>query len=242
MKKIKAILVMTLTILLLSGCVTEKAELVPVPADRLVQYPQTPFRVRGNVVIRWRDQEHTVILAAEFDPAGDHVKAAGVSPGSGMLIFRIDDTHQNDYWAMFQTGMSMDEIAALRPDAPSFSERAENFFLRPVRRTAAWVRKKRNEALSRRLSRALIEDFRRIFLPKIENTLAGEDRGEYIVLHGKDGTEWEFRSDSALHRNGSAWNCEYRDRGRTVLYRNPDRDYSIRIREMKLSEKEKKDD
>ena len=133
----------------------------------------------------------------------------------------------------------MDETAVLRTDAPSFSERAANFFLRPFRRCAAWFREQRRKAIDRRLSRALIEDFRRIFLPKIGKTLAGEDKGEYIVLFEKDGTEWEIRADSVLHRNGSAWECEYRDRGRTVLYRNLDWDYSIRIREMKLAEKDK---
>ncbi|MBO4648525.1 MAG: hypothetical protein J5806_10260 [Lentisphaeria bacterium] len=229
-----------LFLLLLSGCVSEKAELVPVSADRLVQYPQTAFRVRANAVIRWRDLEHSVILAAELDPAGNHVKAAGVLPSSGMLIFRMDDTHKNDHWTPFRPGISMDETAVLRTDAPSFSERAANFFLRPFRRCAAWFREQRRKAIDRRLSRALIEDFRRIFLPKIGKTLAGEDKGEYIVLHEKDGTEWEIRSDRVLHRNGSAWDCEYRDRGRTVLYRNLDFDYSIRIREMKLAEKEKK--
>ena len=62
------------------------------------------------------------------------------------------------------------------------------------------------------------------------------------MLFEKDGTEWELRPDRILHRNGSAWECEYRDRGRTVLYRNLDWDYSIRIRGMKLAEKGKKDD
>jgi|GEM_PF-892805 len=231
-----------LLFLLLTGCVSQKVELVPVAADRLVQYPQTAFRVRANAVIRWRDLEHSVILAAELDPAGNHVKAAGVSPSSGMLIFRMDDTHANDCWTVFQQGISTYETAELRTAAPTFSERAANFFLRPFRRGAAWYRERRRKEISRRLSRALIEDFRRIFLPKIGNTLAGADKGEYIVLSEKDGSEWEIRPDSALHRNGSAWVCEYRDRGRTVLYRNLDLDYSIRIREMKLAEKEKKDD
>ena len=227
-----------LALLMLNGCVSDKIESVPVDADRLPQYPQKTFRLQGNAVIRWRDQEHSVILAAELDPAGGQVKAAGVSPGSGMLIFRVDDTHANDRWTIFQPGMSPVRMAKLRTDAPSFSERAEDFFLYPVRRCAAWYRERRAEEINRRLSRALIEDFRRIFLLKIGNGLAGEDKGEYIALHEKDGTEWQIRSDRTLHRNGSAWDCEYRDRGRTVLYRNLDRDYSIRIQVMKLAEKE----
>ena len=230
---------MLILLLVLNGCVSETPERGRFSTDGLMRYPQTEFRVRANAVIRWRDQEHSVILAAELDPAGDHVKAAGVLPSSGMLIFRMDDTHKNDYWALFRSGVSERETDSRRTDPPSFAEQTGNILLYPFRRSAAWFEEKRREEISRRLSQALIEDFRRIFLPKIGKTLAGEDKGEYIVLFEKDGTEWEIRADSVLHRNGSAWECEYRDRGRTVLYRNLDWDYSIRIREMKLAEKDK---
>ena len=231
-----------LLLIFLSSCVSKKNELIPVEADRLPQYPQTAFQMYANAVIRWRDQEHSVILAAEFDPAGNHVKAAGISAGSGMLIFRVDDTHQNDFWAQLQSGMSPVKIAALRPDAPSFSERMKDFFQYPFRWAAAWFREKSMERIKRRLSQALITDFQRIFLLKNGTPLAGKNKGEYIVLHQEDGTEWEIRSDSALHRDGSVWSCEYRDRGRTVLYNNNERDYTIRITDMKLVEKGKSND
>ena len=227
-----------LFLLFSSGSVSGKEKLVPVEPDRLPQYPQTAFRLRANAVVRWRKEAHSVILAAELDPAGKPVKIVGISPGSGLLIFRVDDTHENDRWTIFQSGGSASKKAERRTDAPSFGERAGNFFLYPVRRCAAWLRKMRRDRIFRQLSRALVEDFRRIFLLKTGNGLAGEDKGEYIVVREKDGTEWEIRPDSVLHRDGSAWECEYRDLGRTVLYRNLEWNYSIRIRDMELTAKE----
>ena len=77
----------------------------------------------------------------------------------------------------------------------------------------------------------------RIFLPKDDSPLAVTEKKEYILVEEKDGTFWTLYRDgaSAERQCGTfpfrKWRAEYRDAGRTVLYRRFDgMGYALDIR------------
>ena len=83
----------------------------------------------------------------------------------------------------------------------------------------------------------LTEDFSRIFLLDQAGASAAEYRPGYVAVFSDDGTEWEIRRDSAVHKKDSVWSCEYRNSGREILYRNRQWNYAIRLKIVKLQGK-----
>ena len=211
--------------------------------ERMKIYPEIPFKIQADAVIRRNGHTYSVILAADLDPQNGKIKAAGVHPGSGMLVFRLDDNHRNDYWAPLRPESSFENTAHDGPPPRrSFGSRMKDFFLKPVRSCRALFQKKSDERIKRQLSLALTEDFRRIFQLKKGKELAVKWKTEYIAVYADDGTEWEIRPESSIHKEDSSWSCEYRNQGETVLYRNHKWNYTIRLKIRKQQTKGKKNE
>jgi len=228
--------------LLLSGCRTSsEVKWNDFPGrDELSRqmklYPGTPYRLQAKGIISWRGYDFSVLLAAELDPKADRLKIVGLNPASGILIFRLDNTHANDRWSPFRPGMQVVDIASNPPH--SWHKRMTDRLLRPARYLRAWTVRTQYERINRKLSEALIEDFRRIFRLKKEKPLAAEPKMDYIDIR-TDAAQWRLEQNAQVRISGDGWECEYTDSGRTVLYRNRDLDYTIRLTITKLAEKEK---
>ncbi|MBO4631140.1 MAG: hypothetical protein J5858_04380, partial [Lentisphaeria bacterium] len=95
-----------------------------------------------------------------------------------------------------------------------------------------------------KLLSAFQKDLCRIFLLKDQTPLAVKRKTEYIALSLDNGVKWGLHPDKIIRQSGSfpvrKWMAEYRDSGRTVWYCNYRRNYTVRLKIIRLAEKGKR--
>ena len=152
-------------------------------------YPETAFHLQAVAKASISGRDFRFLLAAEIDPVKETVKAAGVDPGSGALLFRSSGIPGEPprFTPLFAERLP----AAMRDFPAALSEDLRRIFV--LKRTLPLDAEEKEEY---------------IFIRSQENvtwklSLGGEDL-------------FERRSDGLF---SGAWSAVYREKGRLVAYR-----------------------